>query len=195
MAGELGDLFSQFEDAPEVLPSLDLEEASVSPEQQNQNMENYQAPIPGQSLTASKGEMPHERPPQYTTEEEAMDFLFTQFTIPEKYVVSMRMIDAKLPIAMIAEQVVLSGAASGKWNMDLSMLLMEPLIMMLASLAVNAGIDPVIQEPKKKVDYDPRGLAKALGTDKKKNEQVTEVPEIEKKEIKNLLGFTPKEGA
>lgn len=43
----------------------------------------FQAPIPGSSLTAAPGSMPHLKPPKYTDPHEALEYIWKQLTRPD----------------------------------------------------------------------------------------------------------------
>ena len=189
---DLAALFSKFGNAPEALPTMDMAPQQPDPAMQKSALDKFDAPMPGESLTAEPGAMQYERPPDLNTDDEVMDFLFEKVSREDTYVTLMRMIDVGLPIVTIADQVLLSGASAGKWSLDVAMLTMEPLVLMLATLATRAGINPTIMEEKKKTNYDPRPLGRMLKKKKKMIRKMNKEPDVPKKEIDNLLGFKPK---
>lgn len=201
--GDLEDegLFTDLPPAPDTLGILGGEE--TSPEQQNAQFDMFDGPIPGASLTTEPGSMPYERPPQFTDETEAMDFLFQRFTESKNYKNVMRTMDAGMPIALIAQHTIMFGASEGMWNTDMTLLLLEPTMMMLGTLAFNGGITPTWTMPEKEdAGVNPEPIRKAFERVKEVSEEnkdmsTQEVAEQEKKaeEVsKSLLG-TPPEGA
>ena len=61
----------------------------------------FDAPIPGQSLTDEPGNYPWEHPPQYTNPEEAMAFLYDRVTEPEIVEQIISMLDSGVPVEAI----------------------------------------------------------------------------------------------
>ncbi len=164
------DFFDDEEDAVE-----------VPEEQQSENARQLDAPIPGQSLTAEPGSMPYEQPPQYTELSEAMDFMFDNVTQPKPYKDFLNMADSGVPISMIVQSILMFGASSGKFNIDLAMLMVEPLTTILAGLAVKENIIPVFETKKKEEEVDVASLRKIFKKDEKKEE--VKLPEV-KEEVK-----------
>lgn len=103
----------------------------------------FDAPIPGQSLTASPdNKMPYERPPQFTEYDKAREFIMEKLIDDGENVVDF--ISQGVPIETLTEQVVFSGFAKGKWNPDLMTLLIEPTMYTLMFIAEQAGVDYVM---------------------------------------------------
>jgi hypothetical protein len=144
----MADIFAdQITDGPEGLPTLDA--PVVSEDTQKQNMMNFDLPIPGQSLTAEQGAAAYERPPEFNDSEDAMDFLFERMTQPKTQKNLLRMMDAGVPVTLLAEPILLHGVQEGKWNMDLALLLMEPMAVVMYGLGERAGISVVLTPPEK----------------------------------------------
>lgn len=142
-------------------PTQLAEEPGLTEDAQRQNMIQMDAPIPGQSLTREPGSVPWEQPPEYTTEAEAMDFLFEKVTRPDIQKNLLRALDAGVPISVLMEPILMHGVQEGKWSMDLAMMLMEPLGVVLYGMASRSGITAEIEAPKKKEEgLNPEPLAK-----------------------------------
>ena len=105
----------------------------------------FNRPMPGESLTRDPDDpMPSEKPPEYTTVKEASEFIFEQLTSEESYEEILKLIGGGMPLIAIAQTLLFSGFHEGKWNPDLVMLLIEPVVYMLMALAERADIDFVI---------------------------------------------------
>ena len=103
---------------------------------------NTGRPIPGQSLTSNPDEpRPFEGPPDFTNFKEALDFIASELLLEENYMPMMAAIDEGVPIIDLAMQIGYVGFREGKFNPDLMMMLMEPLIYLLMALAEKAGIE------------------------------------------------------
>ena len=99
-------------------------------------------PIPGQSLTSNPDEpRPFERPPDFTNFKEALDFIAADLLLEENYTPMVLAIADGVPITDLAMQIGYVGFREGKWNPDLMMMLMEPLMYLLMALAEKADIE------------------------------------------------------
>ena len=103
---------------------------------------NNKPPIPGQSLTASPDDpRPFESPPEFTNFREALNSVTTELLQEEVYIPLIEAIGSGIPLTDLAMQILYEGFREGKWNPDLLMLLVEPLIFVLMALAEKSGID------------------------------------------------------
>tara|TARA_E500000318_G_C3541894_1_gene204974 strand:+ start:17 stop:610 length:594 start_codon:yes stop_codon:yes gene_type:complete len=103
---------------------------------------NTGRPIPGQSLTANPDEpRPFEGPPDFTNFKEALDYIASELLLEENYMPMMAAIADGVPITDLAMQIGYVGFREGKFNPDLMMMLMEPLMYLLMALAEKAGIE------------------------------------------------------
>ena len=103
---------------------------------------NTGKPIPGQSLTSNPDEpRAFEGSPEFTNFKEALDFTASEFLLEENYTPLILAIDDGVPITDLAMQIGYVGFREGKWNPDLMMMLLEPLMYLLMSLAEKAGIE------------------------------------------------------
>ena len=102
--------------------------------------------IPGQSLTNSP-EQPYnwEKPSEYTNPREAMLYVFETLTVPETTTNVLLSLSNGVGVIDIASITLYSGFLEGKWNPDLMMLLMEPIMYMIMALAEKADIDYLLE--------------------------------------------------
>lgn len=102
----------------------------------------FSSPIPGQSLTQSPDfPMPYERPPEFNDVEKAQAWVFKTLTEEDRVVELIELIARGVPIEVLAGQILFAGMANGKWNVDLLLLLIEPVIYILLFIAEQAGIE------------------------------------------------------
>ena len=98
-------------------------------------------PIPGQSLTSNPDEpRPFERPPDFTNFKEALDYTTAELLEEEAYISIVAALGDGVPVTDLAMQIGYVGFREGKWNPDLMMMLMEPLMYLLMALAEKAGV-------------------------------------------------------
>jgi hypothetical protein len=101
----------------------------------------FNAPIPGESLTASPdNKKAWERPPEYTDEDDAMKAIYLILTEQEKLKQLINIINDGVPLDEIAQVVLYKGYTEGKYNPDLMLLLIEPTLYLLISIADYAEI-------------------------------------------------------
>ena len=98
-------------------------------------------PIPGQSLTANPDEpRPFEGQPDFTNFKEALDYTTAELLEEEAYMSIVGALGDGVPVTDLAMQIGYVGFREGKWNPDLMMMLMEPLMYLLMALAEKAGV-------------------------------------------------------
>lgn len=100
----------------------------------------FDAPIPGQSLTAPLGGRPWQSPPQYATVEEALDYYIPRIDSDE---VSSQLIDVMemgIPVTTIANTMQLSGVLEGKHSVDVGMLILPVLVELLMLIGDTAKV-------------------------------------------------------
>ena len=116
-----------------------FDEAGINP---------FNAPVPGESLTTSPDTPKSwERPPQFTNEDDAMVEIYLRLTERDKLKSLIGLIDDGIPLDEIAQVVLYKGYTEGQFNPDLMMLLIEPTIYLLISIADYADIkDYVLYE-------------------------------------------------
>jgi hypothetical protein len=103
---------------------------------------NAGKPIPGQSLTNSPDQgYPWEGPPEFTNFREALNFIAEELLVEDIYVPLMVGIGQGVPVSDVALQVLQRGFQEGKWNPDLLLLLLEPVMYLLMALCEKAGIN------------------------------------------------------
>ena len=111
--------------------------------------------IPGQSLTANPDEpRPFEGAPDFTNFKEALDYTAAELLLEENYMPLMMAIGDGVPIVDLATQIGYVGFREGKWNPDLMMMLLEPIMYLLMALAEKAGIEYRIDSEDNDEDED-----------------------------------------
>jgi|TARA_R110002020_G_scaffold24659_1_gene80856 hypothetical protein len=107
--------------------------------------ENTGRPIPGQSLTNSPDESyPWESPPEFTNFKDALEYITDKLLIEENYMPMMQSVSDGVPLSDITTQLLYVGFREGKWNPDLLLLLVEPVMYVLMALAEKADIQYVL---------------------------------------------------
>jgi hypothetical protein len=100
----------------------------------------FDAPIPGQGLTDKPGNYAWEHPPQYTDTQEATEFVWDKLTQPQFAQQVVAMLDSGIPVEAIGRIIVFSGFTEGKWNPDVAFIITEPIMKMIATIGITAGV-------------------------------------------------------
>ena len=121
-----------------------------------QGVNPFNAPIPGESLTASPDTpTAWERPPEFTDQEEAMRAVYMELTEQATLRKLINIIDDGVALDEIAQVILYKGYRSGKFNPDMVLLLAEPTIYLLIAIADYADIkDYVLYEGEEEDDPD-----------------------------------------
>ena len=115
--------------------------------------------IPGQSLTSNPDEpRPFESPPEFTNFKEALDYTVGELLEEEAYMSIVGAIGDGVPIVDLVMQITYVGFREGKWNPDLMLMLVEPLIYTLMSLAEKADIEYRIDDEDDEDDEAPESI-------------------------------------
>tara|TARA_R110002051_G_scaffold192147_1_gene260716 strand:+ start:477 stop:1007 length:531 start_codon:yes stop_codon:yes gene_type:complete len=101
----------------------------------------FDAPIPGQSLTAEVGARPWQQPAQYSTVEDAFEYYATKITDPKINESLLDALEMGTPVSSISEILVQSGAMEGKHTIDVSILLLPVIMELIAYVADESEIE------------------------------------------------------
>ena len=139
-------------------------------------------PIPGQSLTADPDQSrPFEGQPEFTVFKEALDYIASELLEPEAYLNIVVALGDGIPVTDMAMQIGYVGFREGKWNPDLMLLLIEPLMYLLMALCEKAGVEYRIDSED---DDEDDALDGSLVEQKAKN-----IAEAAKSKIKKSAGI------
>ena len=133
-----------------------MAEKIVETEYEKANVNPFNAPTPGESLTSSP-DMPQawERPPQFTEQDVAMEEIYLEITSDDNLMPVINLINEGVPLDQLAQVILYRGYTQGKFNPDLMLMLAEPTIYLLIAIADYADIkDYVLYEGE---EDDPEG--------------------------------------
>lgn len=103
----------------------------------------FDGPVPGESLTSSPDSpAPYERPPEFTDYDKAVKYLFETMTSRGDEIVELA--EQELPLEALAMQILFQGFRTGKWNPDLLVLLIEPVLYICLFICEQSGVDYVL---------------------------------------------------
>ena len=101
---------------------------------------NIDGPIPGESLTAEYGGRPWQKPPQYSTVDEAMHFYKQRKDNDKIKDDLLDVIDNGIPLTIIANALQLGSVMEGYHSVDVGILVLPALVESLALIAENNGV-------------------------------------------------------
>ena len=98
-------------------------------------------PIPGMGLTHELGGRPWQKPPQYNTVEEALQYYIPRFSNPKLMEDLLDVMELGIPLTVIADTMQSGATMEGVHTVDVGLLLIPVLIEMMAYIGDEAGIE------------------------------------------------------
>ena len=130
------------------------------------------APVPGESLTATPRNAKWEHPPQMPETGEAFEFIWDQMHKEPQLTQLISLLDTGVPVEALAKTLLFAGFGEGKWTVDGAILLAEPVFLSIAALAKNAGLKEVNLSMEQK---DPISFARETQMMKEMSKEVKDV--------------------
>ncbi len=142
-------------------------------------------PIPGSSLTSDPDDpAPYEQPPEYVNVHEASEWLFSELIEKDRYDQLITALHEGIPVADVAQVLLFSGFTTGKWDVNLMTLMIEPAMYIIMALAERAGVDFVLHRDEDSEEDENNSLT--LGA-KISEERLNNIKKL--KEMKITLPF------
>ena len=114
---------------------------------EEQRMNPFNAPTPGESLTRDpEQKFPWERTPEINDVDTAIKEVFVMLTERKSLLELLNLLNNGQPVDEIAQMVAYRGMSVGKYNSDLMLLMLEPLMYLIIAIAEEYEIEPVIYE-------------------------------------------------
>ena len=104
----------------------------------------FEGAIPGQSMTASPdSKMPWDGPPEYAGIREATEAIFLDLLEEDNLRSIVELLQNGIPVSEITSVLLMTGYSKGKYNPDLLLMLIEPVMYMIMAIADRFGIENV----------------------------------------------------
>lgn len=103
----------------------------------------FDAPIPGMSLTAELGARPWQSPPQYPTVDEAIQYYMDRMTSDQFMDQLIDVVEMGIPVSDIANIIQTSSVMEGIHSVDVGVLVSPVIMEMIMFIAESAGVDYV----------------------------------------------------
>lgn len=148
-------------------------------------------PIPGENFTSDTRNYPWHRPPQFTTTDEAIEYISKMLMREQAMASSIFMMEMGLDIATMTDIFITKGISEGKWSVDLGLLLAGPVAHVFVILArgydlpVNLGLTKDFSVPTPVFFNAMKKEMKKLN--KEKNKGIKE--EVEESVVAPSMGF------
>ena len=139
----------------------------------------FNAPIPGESLTAELGARPWQTPPKMATADEAIDYYMERMSSEEFMEQVVDVMESGVPVAVIANTIQLASVMDGLHTIDVGMLVVPVIMEMLMLLGDSAEIEYKTGLEKEKKEITEGMMAKAVSRFKKKVDETDTTKEPE----------------
>lgn len=147
-------------------------------------LNQFDAPIPGESLTKAPGSMPFERPPEITDPEEAIQMHLSRLSKADKTQDLLDMLELDIDVVTLTEGILRSAVATGIHSIDISLAIAPVVHEFIKTTAEDAGIEfnEGLDDPKEKQKRKAIDKAKAAKLVEKfrkenKNKKTEEEPQ------------------
>jgi len=130
------------------------------------------APVPGESLTATPRNAKWEHPPQMPETGDAFEYIWNQMHKEPQLTQLISLLDTGVPVEALAKTLLFAGFSEGKWSVDGAILLAEPVFLSITALAKNAGLKEVNLSMEQK---DPISFARETQMMKEMSKEVKDV--------------------
>ena len=113
------------------------------------NQPSFDAPIPGQSLTAELGARPWQSAPQFTTVDETVDYYMERMSSEEFMVQLADVLESGVPVTTLANTIQMGSVMDGVHTVDVGMLVLPMLMEMIMMIGDSAEIkyDKGLEDP------------------------------------------------
>ena len=107
-------------------------------------VDRFNAPPPGHSLTSEPQKWAWEKPAEYSSPEEAMEWVVSRIEQPEVEENFLRLMLSGVPIEAMTNTITFTGFTEGYWSPDMSEILKMPIAMHFMGLALENSIPATI---------------------------------------------------
>lgn len=100
----------------------------------------FDAPIPGQGLTKTPGSYKFEKPPQFTEEEPALEWVWSRLLTQEAIANIRVLLQNDITVVEMAQTLLYAGIMDGRWTPDLAFLMLQETTWMIEAIAKRSGV-------------------------------------------------------
>lgn len=122
---------------------------------------NFDAPIPGMSLTTEPGNRPWENPPQFAQIEDVLEYYIDRLSNEDRQEDMLAIIEDGMPINMLVDSTISTGVMSGLHTVEAGLLAAPVLSEFIQAIADIEGIKYTLSTADKKAGLSPAMQRKA----------------------------------
>lgn len=122
---------------------------------------NFDAPVPGMSLTTEPGNRPWENPPQFAQIEEVLEYYIDRLSDEDRQEDMLAIIEDGMPINMLVDSTISTGVMSGLHTVEAGLLAAPVLSEFIQAIADIEGIKYTLSPADKKAGLSPAMQRKA----------------------------------
>lgn len=161
---------------------------------------NFDAPVPGMSLTTEPGNRPWENPPQFAQIEEVLEYYIDRLSDEDRQEDMLAIIEDGMPINMLVDSTISTGVMSGLHTVEAGLLAAPVLSEFIQALAdiegtkytlstadTKAGLSPAMQRKAEKMIQQELQAELEGRTSLQMEEREEEVVEEEAKPKRGLM--------
>lgn len=155
-------------------------------------MKTFDGPIPGENFTSDTKSYPWHQPPEFVSIGPALDKMSQKITDRKTAPLLMSMAETGLPLYKLSQIIVMEGMASGKWTLDLGLLLAGPITKILEIMCNVYDVEYTLGI--EETDDEPTGLF-AIGVENlKKSSADKGVLRLVRDELSNIKSEASESG-
>ena len=152
----------------------------------------FDAPIPGQSLTDEPQNYPWEHPPKFSDFMDASMFVWDRLHEKENVRNVLGLMQMGVPVEALVRTTIFSGFIEGLWNIDLALLLVHTVSKMYVAIATAGGLEDIkLNMTKRKGKDIVQELVKFKELEKKGTKE--QVKKFEEEVTQGLMSRTSEE--
>ena len=146
------------------------------------DVDMFNAPIPGEMLTAEMGGRPWQRPPQFSKVEDVMNYYVDKMVEPKIAGNAVSIMESGVPLTTLSETLMTANVMEGVHSIDTGLLVVPFIMEMLEYLAEEAGVTPNLGLEEDEDNSIIDSLAAKKAFERFEQETGQEVPEGENPE-------------
>jgi hypothetical protein len=161
----------------------------------DKNTPMFDAPIPGQSLTAELGSRPWQSPPKLTTVEDALDYYIPKLSSPDRVNTLLNLIEQGVPLVLIADSLQSISVMEGLHTIDVGILVIPVLVETMIYLAEEADVKYTVGTEKVKGGkIDPTSVSLVMQKYKKNKAEQSKVKQMIQEKVDEQIPAAPVDG-
>ena len=146
------------------------------------DVDMFNAPIPGEMLTAEMGGRPWQRPPQFSKVEDVLNYYVDKMVEPKIAGNAVSIMESGVPLTTLSETLMTANVMEGVHSIDTGLLVVPFIMEMLEYLAEEAGVTPNLGLEEDEDNSIIDSLAAKKAFERFEQETGQEVPEGENPE-------------